>query len=26
VILRVYFLHLLGKFGAGGAGHGQVSS
>jgi len=26
VILSVYFLHLLGKFDAGGAGHGQVSS
>ena len=26
VILRVYFLHLQGKFDAGGAGHGQVSS
>jgi len=26
VILRVYFLHPLGKFDAGGADHGQVSS
>jgi hypothetical protein len=26
VIQIVYFLHLLSKFDAGGAGHGQVSS
>jgi len=26
VILSVYFLHLLGKFDAGGTGAGQVSS